>query len=65
MDNRDRLHRYARRLADHLMTASPDEREELFTRIRAGLHLRSLPWPWVRAARKESNVLTLRRRRKA
>jgi hypothetical protein len=63
MDNRTRLHKYARRLADHLLVASQDEREELFARIRAGLRLRGLPFPWAKAARKESNVLTLRRRK--
>jgi hypothetical protein len=61
MDNRTRLHKYARRLADHLLVASQDEREELFARIRAGLRLRARPFPWVR----KSNVLTLRRRASA
>jgi hypothetical protein len=46
--NADRLHKYARRLADHLLVASQDEREELFDRIRQGLRLRARPFPWFR-----------------
>jgi hypothetical protein len=61
MTNADRLHKYARRLADHFLTASPEDREDYFARVRAGLRLRGLPFPWARAARK-GNVLSLRRR---
>lgn len=59
MTNTDRLLAYLARVAP-IRAADP---EGYAIRFRRGLHLQSLPWPWVRAARGSDNVLRLRKRR--